>query len=43
MSKPFAITLDVGFEPGQPHRGLAHRATTVRQQPARVQQRVPFR
>jgi NAD-dependent dihydropyrimidine dehydrogenase PreA subunit len=43
MRKPFAITLDVGVEPGRPHRRLAHRAPGLRAQPAAVQQRIPRR
>ena len=41
--KPFAITLEVGIQPGQQDRHLAGRAAGVRRPPAPVQQRLPGR
>ena len=43
MDKPFAITLDVEVQPGQPHRHLAHRASGLPRPAAAVQPRLPGR
>ena len=43
MNKPFAITLDEGSEPGEPHRRVAHPTSGIRRSLAAVQRRVPRR
>ncbi len=43
MDKPFAITLDVGQQPRQQDRLLAHRAAGLRRAAAALQRRLPGR